>query len=378
MTEHEGWSYLDSDGVEEFAERSKEGGWAHRGSDGSGSYYGNDGSWGYMNADGSGSFYGADGSWGYRNADGSSSYYGEDGSWGYRNADGSGSFYGEGADWGHWDSDGNKTYYEDADDEPDDEDNSDSGGIGIAGATVAAIGAGLLAAAAAAGGTNKEEEAELERAREEEERRRQERAEKRKEWRKSPTGRKVRKAGFIMLAILIAVLSVSLLICSLRVVGRSSSEMVGSSYSDAVEQLREAGFWKVEQTEISDLTPSQADQDGLVTNVRIGFFESFSEDLKVPCFITPEVTYHTLVSLNPPLSSEDVKGMDYRDVVSAFESAGYLNVVAEPRKDVVIGFLNKEGEVSEVSIGDTKSFTLEDAFKPDLTVTIIYHSKVFG
>lgn len=40
--------------------------------------------------------------------------------------------------------------------------------------------------------------------------------------------------------------------------------------------------------------------------------------------------------------------------------------------------LNKEGEVFEIRIGDTKSFISEDQFKPNTTVTIAYHSKVFG
>lgn len=40
--------------------------------------------------------------------------------------------------------------------------------------------------------------------------------------------------------------------------------------------------------------------------------------------------------------------------------------------------LNKEGEVFEIRIGDTKSFISEDQFKPNMTVTIAYHSKVFG
>lgn len=70
--------------------------------------------------------------------------------------------------------------------------------------------------------------------------------------------------------------------------------------------------------------------------------------------------------------------MDYREVVSAFESAGYLNVVAEPRKDVIIGLLHKDGEVFEIHIGDAGAFTVEDHFKPNLTVTVSYHSKLFG
>lgn len=377
MAEHEGWSYLDSDNMEEFSERTSEKGWASQNSDGSGSFYGDDGSWGFTNADGSGSYYGADGSWGFKNADGSGSYYGDDGSWGFRNADGSGSFYGEGDDWGHWDSSNGKTYYGDSDDDTDAYSSSNSEEFGVADAVGAAIGAGLFVAAVSRS-KRKEEEEELNRAREEEERKRKEKAAKRAEWRKSPAGQKARKVKLIAIAILVIVLAIALLISSLKAVGCSSSEMIGNEHGEVAEQLSSAGFWNVEQVEISDLAPSQAGQDGLVTDVKIGLFSSFSADFRMPCFIKPEITYHTLASLNPPLSSEDVKGMSYQEVVSAFENAGYLNVATEPRRDVVVGLLNKEGEVFEIRIGDTKSFTSEDQFKPNMTVTIAYHSKVFG
>ena len=375
MAEHEGWSYLDSDNMEKFSERTKEEGLASQNSDGSGSFYGEDGSWGFRNADGSGSYYGADGSWGFKNADGSGSYYGEDGSWGFRNADGSGSFYGEGDDWGYWDSDNGKTYYGDSDDDSDSSLSSE--GFGIGDAAAAAIGAGLFAAAVNRS-KRKEEEEELIRVREEEERKHKEKAAKRAEWRKSPARQKAHKAKLIAIIVLIIALAIALFVSSLRDIGRSSSEMIGSDHGEVAAQLGSAGFWDVEQIEISDLAPSQVDQDGLVTNVKVGLFSSFSAELRMPCFVKPEVTYHTLASLNPPLSSEDVKGMIYQEVVSAFENAGYLTVVAEPRRDVVVGLLNKEGEVFEIRIGDTKSFTTEDQFKPNLTVTIAYHSKVFG
>lgn len=380
MAEHKGWSYLDSDDIEEFSGRIREDGFTCRNADGEESFHGDDGSWGYTNADGSGSFYGSDGSWGYRNADGSGSFYGEDGSWGYREADGSGSFYSEDGSWGYWDPEGNKTIYGDLSDDSRDEDDeydSDSEDFGIGDAVAAVIGIGVITAAAA--NKKKEgEEKERRRIREKEETRRREKAKKRKEWQDSPAGRKMRKVGFTAIAVLVVVISLALLASSIKVVGSSSDDLIGTDHSVASSQLRMAGFWDVGQTEISDLAPSQADQDGLVTNVKIGFFENFSAGLMVPCFISPEITYHTLASINAPLSSESIKGMDYREAASLFENAGYLDIVSESKKDVIFGLISKENEVVEVRIGETTSFTENEKLKPDITVTIVYHSKIFN
>lgn len=381
MAEHKGWSYLDSDDIEEFSNRIREDGFTCRNSDGGGSFHGDDGSWGYTNADGSGSFYGSDGSWGYRNADGSGSFYGEDGSWGYREADGSGSFYSEDGSWRYWDSEGNKTISSDLSDDSRDEDDeydSDSEDFGIGDAVAAVIGIGVLAAVAANKKKKEEEEEERRLIREKEEIRRREKAKKRKEWQNSPAGRKMRKVGSIAIAVLAAVIALVLLASSIKVVGSSSDDLIGTDYSVASSQLRMAGFWDVDQTEISDLAPSQADQDGLVTNVKIGFFENFSAGLMMPCFIRPEITYHTLASINAPLSSESIKGMDYREAVLLFENAGYLDIATEPKKDVIFGLISKENEVVEVRIGETTSFTDNEKFKPDITVTIVYHSKIFS
>lgn len=253
MAEHKGWSYLDSDDIEEFSGRIREDGFTCR------------------NADGEESFHGDDGSWGYRNADGSGSFYGEDGSWGYREADGSGSFYSEDGSWGYWDLEGNKTIHGDLSDDSCDEDDeydSDSEDFGIGDAVAAAIGIGVITAAAANKKKEEEEEEERRRIREKEETRRREKAKKRKEWRDSPAGRKMRKVGFTAIAVLVVVISLALLASSIKVVGSSSDDLIGTDHSVASSQLRMAGFWDVGQTEISDLAPSQADQDGLVTNVK--------------------------------------------------------------------------------------------------------------
>ena len=185
MAEHEGWSYLGSDNMEEFSERTSEEGWASQNSDGNGSFYG------------------------------------DDGSWGFRKADRSGSFYGEGDDWGHWNPNNGKTYYGDSDDDTNSYSDSNSGDFEVADAVGATIGAGLFAAA-----VNRSKR------REEEERIRQEKAAKRAEWRKSPAGRKARKVKLIAIIALIIALAIALLVSSLKVIGYPSSEMIGSEHGE--------------------------------------------------------------------------------------------------------------------------------------------------
>lgn len=390
MIEHDGWSYLNSNDMEEFSKRISEEGITIQNQDGSGSFYGDDGSWAYKNEDGSGSYYAADGSWGYRNADGSGSYHGDDGSWGYRNADGSSSFHGGDGSWGYKNSDGSGLYY-DSDEEcvhwDSDEDNTnhDAGsgeeeyssfGVGDA-IAAAAIGFGLFAVA---GNSNQHDSSQDKEEKAREERRRkkkEERIRKRQEWFGTPTGKRIRKAGIAIIILASFALATALFYASLKCVGHSSSNLIGSNHNEAASLLTESGFWNVKQIEVQDLDPTQANEDGIVTNVNIASFTEFDEDLMVPCFISPEITYHTIKRINPPMSSDEAKKMSVQEVVSKFEEMGFVNVESEARRDVLLGLLSKENDVIEVSIGDTTSFSVEDEFKIDSKIVVVYHAKIF-
>lgn len=79
-------------------------------------------------------------------------------------------------------------------------------------------------------------------------------------------------------------------------------------------------------------------------------------------------------SLQVPESSSEIPGKKYTDVVTLFEKAGFAKVETEKVKDLVIGWLKKEGDVEEVSINGDTTFTKGDEFPADASVVVRYHA----
>ena len=78
--------------------------------------------------------------------------------------------------------------------------------------------------------------------------------------------------------------------------------------------------------------------------------------------------------IGAPISARDAKGRNYEDIVTKFETAGFRNVYAEPMGDLIIGFLNKSGEVDEVTVGGKSDFKKDSRYAPDTYVIVKYHS----
>ena len=183
----------------------------------------------------------------------------------------------------------------------------------------------------------------------------------------------------------IAILIASLIICVLTgftflevklliPVGISSYNLIGRNYENVVDELKDSGFSIVETKKISDLEISELNQDGKVSEVKIGFSNNFNADSKFPSNFLATVAYHTVKTITPPMSAKEAKGTNYNEVVDSFRNAGFINVKTEPEYDIITGWLTKDGETESVSIGDDKKFNSSDNFRPDTTVVVKYHA----
>lgn len=78
--------------------------------------------------------------------------------------------------------------------------------------------------------------------------------------------------------------------------------------------------------------------------------------------------------ISPPISSSELEGKDYKDIVTRFESAGFTNVKTEAITDLVLGWLTSDGEVEDVLIAGDSDFTKDDKFDPGTPVIVRYHT----
>lgn len=75
-----------------------------------------------------------------------------------------------------------------------------------------------------------------------------------------------------------------------------------------------------------------------------------------------------------PLSSKKYTGENYEVVVQQLEDAGFEDVEAKPVKDLVTGWITKDGAVESVSIAGDTEFEEGDIFPIDAKVVVTYHT----
>lgn len=395
MAKDRGWEYLNSSGDDFDYDKDNDGSWGYENEDGSGSYTGADGSWGYKNSDGSASYTGADGSWGYKNADGSGSYTGADGSWGYWNSDGSGSYTA---------ADGSSEYYDSDDDDDSDSDySSDSGGGSILGAL---FGIGLAAYAISKAGKSSsydcddddeeddepyyetpptrvkeptwfdQKRAERERKLAEKERIRQENIEKRRQKRKAFY--KKHWKGIFLFFVLLGLAGFGAYkyqeFQKGIEVGFSEDDIIGLNYEDAISTIKESGFTNVYAHAEYDLGIEDIKKEYIVTDVSIRGDSSFEDEDKYPYDARVELIYHVVKSIPIPVSAKDGRKMLCDELVSTLEEAGFVNITTEADRDLITGWITKEGSVEEISIGGDTKFSQNASFRPDVEIVITYHA----
>lgn len=75
-----------------------------------------------------------------------------------------------------------------------------------------------------------------------------------------------------------------------------------------------------------------------------------------------------------PSSSSAMSGENYEDVIKIFEDAGFTNVKIEKIEDLITGWLTKDGEVEEVSVGGNVDYSEDKWVLADTEVIIKYHT----
>lgn len=75
-----------------------------------------------------------------------------------------------------------------------------------------------------------------------------------------------------------------------------------------------------------------------------------------------------------PFSADDLEGNNYEQVLSDLENVGFIEITVKEQKDLVTGFIKKDGSVEKVSINGDSDFDEGDVFPEEAKVVIIYHT----
>ena len=65
---------------------------------------------------------------------------------------------------------------------------------------------------------------------------------------------------------------------------------------------------------------------------------------------------------------------DYRNVVKQLKDAGFINVTAEGKGDMILGIFETENDVIEITVDGAPDFKEETWYPMDIPIVILYHS----
>ncbi len=160
----------------------------------------------------------------------------------------------------------------------------------------------------------------------------------------------------------------------LRPIDISSEELTGLHFEEVERMLHDAGFSDTVCEAVEDLAYKDVDMENEVFQVRISGKTDFKPEDKFAYNAKVKILYHTLREISVPITSKELKEMQYKDAEKIFTEVGFVNIKCEPMNDLITGWLNKDGEIEQVTINGEKRFDTEDCYRPDVEIIIKYHT----
>lgn len=133
-----------------------------------------------------------------------------------------------------------------------------------------------------------------------------------------------------------------------------------------------AGFRNIEQQPVEDLEAAEKEQFGKVISVSINGIVDFDGNNEFKSSSKIIIQYHAFKKISAPLSSDEIKNMDAKSVLKAFEDAGFFNFFSYESFDLDPDLSSVEFE-NTVSINGTNGFRKGEKFSPDAQIDLISH-----
>ena len=144
------------------------------------------------------------------------------------------------------------------------------------------------------------------------------------------------------------------------------------NYVDVENELTEAGFNNIQLNSIDDINSYSEIKDGEVENITIGEVTDFEALQKFSPNDSVVINFHNIPKISPPLNSNDVQDISYKELVELFEKAGFTDVNTEEIYDLDPDNSTEE-YINEVLINDSEDFNTSDIVPFDSNITIKVH-----
>ena len=151
-------------------------------------------------------------------------------------------------------------------------------------------------------------------------------------------------------------------------------DLLGKNVDDVETMLYNQAFNNIKMIPIKDIYVNSSYSVGQVEQVVIKGSSYFREGDLIPYDAEIIITYHTKREITIPFSYGALKKMNYVDAGDELQKLGFTEIYERPIKDLVVGWVKKDGAVEKITIGTITPFKKNSIFTYDTKICIEYHT----
>lgn len=157
-------------------------------------------------------------------------------------------------------------------------------------------------------------------------------------------------------------------------IGYSTQQLIGKNYREVETRLYNQAFKNIQLKSQKDIYVNSSFEDGEVESVLINGTAVFSSQKMYPYDSEIIITYHEKREIMLSFAHGNIRRMNYNDVQKKFTDLGFVNISIQPIKDLITGWIKKDGSVESVGINGNTNYRKGAVFKFDVSIVIEYHT----
>lgn len=161
------------------------------------------------------------------------------------------------------------------------------------------------------------------------------------------------------------------------VVNYGTSDIVGEHLYPVISMLRESGFKNIRTFSVKDINDSASGYYYQVEQVVINGCGYYESGMRFPENAEVYITYHEKQTIQMPFSHSELRRKNYINVGDRLKELGFSRIYERKIKDLIIGWIVKEGAVESVLLDgdDNKPIEKHAVYDYDQKFVICYHTK---
>lgn len=151
-------------------------------------------------------------------------------------------------------------------------------------------------------------------------------------------------------------------------------DLIGRNATYVANTFIESAFSDVKTIPVKDIYKGSAYKVGQVEQIVIGGSSYFRKGDLIPYDAEIIITYHEKKEITIPFSERSLRKMNYVEAGDRLQELGFTEIYEKPIRDLVTGWVKKDGTVEKVTIGGLNPFKKNSIFPFDVEIVIEYHT----